>query len=146
MASRQAIQTVIGFDFGLKNIGIAVGQVITKTATPIATLVAQDGAPQWSQIQNIIDEWQPDLLLVGMPVHMDGSEHDITKAAKRFGNRLHGRFNIQVDWVDERLTSYEAEKQITDLKKASHNDKLSVDSLSAKLIVEQWFEQHHHND
>ena len=132
---------VLGFDFGLKKIGVAVGQVVTRTATPVATLKAQDGAPQWSQIQAIIDEWHPKLLLVGLPLHMDGSEQAITKAAKRFGNRLNGRFKIPVEWVDERLTSDEAERQITDLKISSHNDKLSVDSLSAQLIIEQWFEQ-----
>lgn len=139
----RSVKTVLGFDFGLKRIGVAVGQLVTKTATPIATLQAQDGAPSWADIEHLIGEWSPDLLIVGLPVHMDGTEQALTRAATRFGNRLKGRFQLPVEWVDERLTSYEAEKQITDLKKSAHNDKLSVDSLSAQLIVEQWFEQQH---
>ncbi len=132
---------VLGFDFGLKNIGVAVGQSITATATPIATLKAQDGAPQWLQIQTLIDEWRPAILLVGLPIHMDGKEQAMTQAARRFGNRLNGRFNVPVQWVDERLTSYEAENRMSDVKYSAHTAKLSIDSLSAQLIVEQWFEQ-----
>ena len=141
MPNSESIKTVLGFDFGMKKIGVAVGQSLTGTAQPVATLKAQDGAPQWSQIQTLIDEWRPQMLVIGLPVHMDGSEQDLTKSAKRFGNRLNGRFKLPVDWVDERLTSYQAENELADLKKSSHNDKLSVDSVSAQLIVEQYFEQ-----
>lgn len=134
-------KVVLGFDFGMKNIGVAVGQMVTQTATPVATLKAQDGAPRWQEVQKLIDDWQPQLLLVGLPLHLDGTEQSLTQAAKRFGNRLHGRFKLPVEWVDERLTSHEAEMRISDLKISSHNDKLSVDSLAAQLIIEQWFEQ-----
>ena len=141
MPDRKKNHTVLGFDFGLKNIGVAVGQTITHSARPLTTLTAQDGAPQWQQIRKLIDEWQPDVLLVGLPLHMDGQEQDLTRAARRFANRLHGRFAIQVELVDERLTSCEAESRISDLNSPPLNDKLSIDSVSAQIIVEQWFEQ-----
>jgi len=140
------VNCVLGFDFGMTKIGVAVGQRITMNASPLGLLKAQDGAPQWGQVETLIQEWAPQLLLVGYPVHMDGSEQFVTKAAKRFGNRLSGRFQLPVEWVDERLTSYEAEHYLSDLLQGdigSHreSDKLNVDSLSAKLIIEQWFNE-----
>lgn len=141
MPESQVIKTVLGFDFGMKNIGVALGQSLTGTARPVATLQAQDGAPQWQEIQALINDWQPQLLLVGLPLHMDGSEQMLTKAARRFGNRLHGRFKLPVEWVDERLTSFEAEMHLSDLKPVDTNDKLSIDSVSAQLIVQQYFKQ-----
>jgi len=136
-----AIKTVLGFDFGLTKIGVAVGQSVTKSASPLALLKAQDGAPQWSQIQDLLDQWSPQLLIVGNPLQLDGSEQTISKAAKRFGNRLTGRFQLPVVWVDERFTSAEAESLMADLNKNQESDKLNIDSLSAKLIIEQWFQQ-----
>ncbi|MDX1810471.1 MAG: Holliday junction resolvase RuvX [Gammaproteobacteria bacterium] len=141
MPDRLNTKVILGFDFGMKNIGVAVGQGLTKTATPLPPLKAQDGAPRWQEIQTLIDQWQPQLLLVGLPLHMDGAEQDVTRAARRFGNRLNGRFHLPVEWVDERLSSYEAEALISDLKNQGHSDKLSIDSVSAQLIVEQWFQQ-----
>jgi len=135
------IKTILGFDFGLTKIGVAVGQMVTKTASPLTLLPAQDGAPQWSVVQQLIDEWSPQLLIVGYPLHMDGSEQAVTKAAKRFGNRLTGRFQLPVAWVDERLSSHEAELYLADLNKSSESDKLNLDTISAKLIIEQWFNQ-----
>jgi len=132
------IKTVVGFDFGMKRIGVAVGQIVTRTATPLPLIKAQDGAPKWDEVKIILDEWQPQLLIVGLPVHMDGTEQLLTKAAKRFGNRLNGRFNLPVEWVDERLTSYEAESMVEELGIKLNEDDLNIDSLSAKLIVEQW--------
>lgn len=135
----QKISTVLGFDFGMKRIGVAVGQSITETATPLPLLPAQDGAPNWVDVKAVLEEWKPQLLLVGLPVHMDGTEQLLTKAAKRFGNRLNGRFNLPVEWVDERLTSYEAEQMVDTFDIKLDGRHLNIDSLSAKLIVEQWF-------
>lgn len=140
------VKTVLGFDFGMTKIGVAVGQRITMQASPLGLLKAQDGAPQWKQVESLIDEWKPQLLIVGSPVHMDGSEQIMTKAAKRFGNRLSGRYQLPVEWVDERLTSYEAEHCLFELtqgnsKSVSESDKLNIDSISAKLIIEQWFNE-----
>ena len=133
------IKTVLAFDFGLKRIGVAVGQSLTQTAKPLPLLKAQDGAPKWDQIQQLIDEWQPQILVVGLPVHMDGTTQDVTKLATRFGNRLNGRFHLPVEWVDERLTSYEAELMLDDLNINPSNDKIGIDSVSAMLILEQYF-------
>ncbi|HFE37163.1 MAG TPA: Holliday junction resolvase RuvX [Gammaproteobacteria bacterium] len=136
------IITLLGFDFGLKKIGVAVGKTVTGIASPLQRLDARDGAPQWGSIQQLIAEWQPQLLVVGYPLHMDGSEQEITKAAKRFGNRLAGRFQLPVVWVDERLSSYEAEQYLFGSKKNAQNDKLNLDSISAKLIIEQWLNEY----
>ena len=135
------IKTILGFDFGLTKIGVAVGQMVTKTASPLTLLSAQDGAPQWTDVQQLIEEWSPQLLIVGYPLQMDGTEQAVTKAAKRFGNRLAGRFQLPVEWVDERLSSYDAELYLADLNISSESDKLNLDTISAKLIIEQWFNQ-----
>ena len=139
--TKREIKVVLGFDFGTKRIGVAVGQTVTQTATPLPLLKAQDGAPKWDQIQILIDEWRPQILIVGLPVHMDGTEQLLTKAAKRFGNRLNGRFNLPVEWVDERLTSYEAESLVGEYNIKLNDQQLNIDSFSAKLILEQWFSQ-----
>ena len=122
----------------MKRIGVAVGQVITSSASPLPLLAARDGIPDWDKIQKLISEWQPQILLVGLPLNMDDSEQKMTKASRRFGNRLNGRFRLPVEWVDERLTSVEAETMLADLKSQASGDNMNVDSLSAKLIVEQW--------
>lgn len=133
-------ETVLAFDFGLKRIGVAVGQSLTKSAKPLPLLLAQDGAPQWAKVQQLIDDWLPKKLVVGLPVHMDGSEQDLTKSARRFGNRLNGRFHLPIEWVDERLTSYEAELMLKDLNLFSTHEKISIDSVSAMIMLEQYFQ------
>lgn len=132
-------QTVLAFDFGMKRIGVAVGQTITTVANPLPVLSAKDGIPQWQQVQDLIDTWQANLLIVGQPLNMDGSDQFITNAAKRFGNRLKHRFNLPVEHVDERLTTIAA-------REWAYADKsrraISIDSIAAKLILEAWLEQH----
>lgn len=135
------VKIVLGFDFGLKRIGVAVGQMITGTATPLPLLPARDGAPDWQKVKALIDEWQPQILLVGLPLNMDDTEQETTHLAKRFGNRLNGRFNLPVEWVDERLSSVEAEAILLETKTTAGRTQMNIDSLSAKIIVEQWFEQ-----
>lgn len=133
-------QTILAFDFGLNSIGCAVGQSITGTAQPLAAFKAQDGIPNWEAIGTLLKEWQPDLLVVGLPLNMDGSEQALTQRAKKFANRLHGRFQLQVTLHDERLTTVEARAEIFSRGgfKALKKDK--VDSISACLILESWFE------
>ncbi|MGX2948853.1 Holliday junction resolvase RuvX [Frederiksenia canicola] len=133
-------QTILAFDFGLNSIGCAVGQSITGTAQPLAAFKAQDGIPNWEAIGTLLKEWQPDLLVVGLPLNMDGSEQPLTQRAKKFANRLHGRFQLQVTLHDERLTTVEARAEIFSRGgfKALKKDK--VDSISACLILESWFE------
>lgn len=122
--------TVLAFDFGLRNIGVATGQAITRTAGEVTTLRARDGVPDWSAIDALIREWQPDVLLVGLPLNMDSSMSDMAKRAARFGRRLGARYHIAVELVDERLTSFEARGLSNDLD-AQH-------AIAARLIAESF--------
>lgn len=134
-------QTILAFDFGTYSIGCAVGQSITGTAQGLLSFKAQDGIPNWDQIGKVIAEWQPDLLVVGLPLNMDGTEQPLTQRARKFGNRLNGRFNLPVAFQDERLTTVAAKSEIFSRGgyKALKKDK--VDSISACLILESWFEE-----
>lgn len=134
-------RTLLGFDFGMKNIGIAVGQELTSTANPLTAIKARDGIPDWEQIRKLLDEWKPQLLIVGLPLNMDGTEQEMTAAARRFGNRLNGRFNIPVEWQDERLTTYEALDQMGIRSKMDSRQRSDVDQLSAQLILQSWLNQ-----
>ena len=142
-------QTILGFDFGTKKIGIAVGQSITQTVTPLITLASQNQKPDWETIEKLIKEWQPNILVVGLPVHLDGEEQAMTQAAKKFGNRLNGRFQLPVEFMDERLSSYEAEQRLREIHAMQKNNRkkqtnkrqspMDIDKIAAQLIVESWF-------
>lgn len=136
-----AARTILGFDFGMKNIGIAVGQELTSTANPLTAIKARDGIPDWEQIRKLLDEWKPALLVVGLPLNMDGTEQEMTAAARRFANRLHGRFNLPVEWQDERLSTYEALDQMGIRSKMDSRQRSDVDQLSAQLILQSWLNQ-----
>ena len=131
-------KTLLAFDFGTYSIGCAVGQSITGTAQGLPAFKAQDGIPNWAQIEKVIAEWQP--------LNMDGTEQPLTQRAKKFGNRLQGRFNLPVAFQDERLTTVEARSEIFSRGgyKALKKDK--VDSISACLILESWFENNESGD
>ena len=129
---------VLAFDFGTQRIGVAVGQSVTGTASPLPALKANDGIPNWDQIAALIAEWQPQQLLVGLPLNMDGSESDMSARAKKFANRLHGRFGLTVQLWDERLSSFEARGEMLARGIVNFKDG-KVDSLSACLILEGWF-------
>ncbi|MEX2488322.1 MAG: Holliday junction resolvase RuvX [Pseudomonadales bacterium] len=121
---------VMGFDFGTRRIGIAVGQKLTGTATAVATIYARDGTPDWAEIEQIVDEWEPGLFVVGLPLNMDDTESDMSLRATKFARRLSGRFNIPYVTMDERLSSFEA---------AEHEaDGDEIDSMAARLILETW--------
>lgn len=134
-------RTLLGFDFGLKNIGVAVGQELTQTANPLTVIRARDGIPDWDKIEALLDEWQPQLLIVGLPLNMDDSEQEMTAASRRFGHRLHGRFQIPVEWQDERLSTYEALDQLGIRNKMQSNKRGDVDRISAQLILQSWLNQ-----
>lgn len=134
-------RTILGFDFGMKNIGIAVGQELTRTANPLTAIKARDGIPDWDQIAKLLSEWQPALLIVGLPLNMDGTEQEMTAAARRFGNRLHGRFQLPVEWQDERLSTYEALDHLGIRSKMDSRQRRDVDQLSAQLILQSWLNQ-----
>lgn len=134
-------QTLLAFDFGTRHIGVAVGQSITGTAEPLAALKANDGIPNWNEIAELIKEWQPDQLVVGLPLNMDGSASAMTQRAEKFSRRLHGRFGLQVATMDERLSSFEARGTIIEQTGSRNFKQQNVDSLSAQLILESWFNQ-----
>lgn len=133
--------TILGFDFGTKSIGVAVGQAITGTASPLTALQAREGIPDWHVVEALIKEWQPARIVVGLPLNMDGTEQPLTQRARKFGNRLHGRFGIAVDFQDERLTSTAAREQLFNQGGFRKLEKGKVDSHAALLIVEDYLNQ-----
>ena len=131
---------LLGFDFGKKSIGVAVGQEITGTASPLPALAARDGIPDWSQIEVIYQEWQPQLVIVGLPLNMDGTDQTMTHAARKFGHRLHNKFKITVNFYDERLTTADAKTRLFELGGYKKLKKDKIDSVSACLIIEGWMD------
>lgn len=123
---------VLGFDFGMKYIGVATGQEITKTASPLKSLQAKDGIPDWDEVANLIKEWAPQALIVGNPINMDGTTQEITNCANKFAGRLKHKFKLPVHMVDERLTTWEAKQRLTDANIAKCN------AEAAAIITEQW--------
>ena len=136
----KAPQTLLGFDFGTKSIGVATGQMITATAQPIDAIKANDGIPNWETVEKVLKEWQPDLVVVGLPLNMDGTEQAITQRAKKFANRLNGRFGVKTALQDERLTTASAKEFIFERGGFKALDKGKIDSISAALILESWME------
>ena len=132
-------QTLLGFDYDTKRVGVAVGQDITRTVTPLTTLHSQNNKPDWDAISKLITEWQPDRLVVGLPLHLDGSVQALTERVQRFGNQLKGRYNLPVEMVDERLTSHEAETELA--ARGGKTAKAEIDALAAALILQSWLDQ-----
>ena len=130
-------RTLLGFDFGRKRIGVAVGQRLTETATALSTINARDGKPDWPAITRLLEEWKPDALVVGIPYHMDGSEQEMTRAARRFCRQLEGRYRLPVYEADERLSSYIVESALSEPRKAGRE----IDPLAAQVILQDWLQQ-----
>ena len=103
--------SILAFDFGLKHIGVAVGQTQVYSASALCTIKATQGKPDWQHLEQLVVEWNPALLLVGLPLNMDGSASDMSGKAEKFSRRLHARINIPVELVDERLSSFEANQR-----------------------------------
>ena len=136
---------VLAFDFGLARIGVAVGQSITSTASPLETLAAKQGVPDWSKIESLILTWKPNLLLIGEPINMDTSDQLITKKARKFANQLHGRFGLKTELMDERLSSVAAREEIFEYGGYNKLKKTKIDSVAAALILESWFSVQNHS-
>ncbi|NND66003.1 MAG: Holliday junction resolvase RuvX [Halioglobus sp.] len=136
-----AARTVMAFDFGLRQIGVAVGNSQFRTSQPLAIQRAKEGQPNWDAVAALIEEWQPNLLLVGDPLNMDGSESELSRRARRFGQRLHGRFGLPVELVDERLTSFEAKQASAEQGHGGDYKRQPVDSLAAQLILDSWLRE-----
>lgn len=126
------VELVFGFDFGIKRIGMAMGNTLTGQAQPLAVIQAIDNAARFKQIGDLISEWRPARLIVGEPRHPDGAEHEMTLRCRRFANQLHGRFNLPVELVDERYSSAVI---------ASKRGEL-IDAKAASIILQQYFDDH----
>lgn len=129
------VDIVLGFDFGIKRIGIAMGNTLTGQAQPLRVLDAVDNTTRFKIIGDLINEWQPARLIVGEPRHPDGAEHDMTLRSRRFANQLHGRFNLPVVMVDERYSSV--------VLKAGRGER--IDDKAAAIILQQYFDDHANN-
>ncbi|WP_312980650.1 Holliday junction resolvase RuvX [Atlantibacter sp.] len=134
--------TLLAFDFGTKSIGVAIGQRITGTARPLTAIKANDGTPDWTRLEKLLKEWQPELVVVGLPLNMDGTSQPLTDRARKFANRLHGRFGVKVELQDERLSTVEARAGLFERGGFRALNKGSVDSASAVIILESYFENH----
>jgi len=132
---------VLGLDYGTKRIGIATGQTITNTASPVTTLTQVNGLPDWDGIEQQIQQWSPDALIVGIPYHTDGTESEMTKSALAFSNELEHRFSIPIYRVDETLSSYAAEEILKKNTKIGKHNKHEVDKMAAAVIVQSWLNQ-----
>ena len=133
--------TVLAFDFGERRIGVAVGEIQLGMAHPLATIEAESNDDRFARIEKLLAEWHPVLLLVGLPLAMDGSEHAMTALARRFAQRLEGRYGIETRLVDERLTSVEAERQVREMGRDVRTSRAKVDQLAARLILESYLNQ-----
>ena len=149
-------ETLLGFDFGIKRIGVAIGTWAdggrVHTARPLTTIAAEDNATRFAAIDKLIAHWQATRLVVGEPCHMDGTEHELTARCGRFANQLRGRFKLPVERVDERLSSVEAESTLdasrsvsTGRQKAGEQYKQQLDAEAARVILERWMAQQIHS-
>ena len=131
--------SALGFDFGLKRTGVAIGQTITSTASPVTTVVSKEkGQANFLELDKLVTEWKPDALVVGIPLNMDGSEQPLTQAAKTFANSLKKRYHLPVYGVDERLSTIEAKEQLFEkggYRKLKSNE---IDHYAAVLILNTW--------
>lgn len=136
------LRLLLGFDYGTKQIGVAVGQAITGQARELCVLKAQNGVPDWSQLEKLVKEWQPDAMVVGLPLNMDGTPSEMSERAARFARRLHGRFNLPVHTHDERLTTFEAKGHRLAQGQRDGYRQRPVDALAAALLLEGWLTEH----
>ena len=134
--------TVMGFDFGTVRIGVAVGETLTGLAHPLTMIASEPIAQRFEQIGALLADWQPHQIIVGLPTSLDGVEHEMTQRCRRFGNQLHGRFNLPVAWVDERLSSAEAEQRLQQAGQSVRSAKAHVDAVAAQILLQQWLDQH----
>jgi putative Holliday junction resolvase len=128
----------MAFDFGLRQIGVAVGNCLLGTSQPLPILRAKEGVPDWRAVEGLINEWRPDLLVVGDPLHMDGSDSELCERARKFGRRLHGRLGLPVTMTDERLSSFEAKQNSREQGHRGNFKEQPVDSYAAELILQTW--------
>tara|TARA_B100000900_G_scaffold330551_1_gene291088 strand:+ start:575 stop:967 length:393 start_codon:yes stop_codon:yes gene_type:complete len=126
---------IVAFDYGTKKIGVAVGQTETYTSSPLQIIYNEHEKTNWSEINILIDEWNPDLILVGKPINMDGTESDIMKRVDNFFKKLEKISNVDCEYIDERLTTFEAKEILGEDRVAE------VDAHAAKILIDNWFDR-----
>lgn len=134
--------TLLAFDFGIKRIGVAVGENLLGRARTLATIAAEDKDTRFGAIARLIEEWQPQTLVLGLPLAEDGSEHELTARARRFGHQLEGRFHLPVALVDERYSSREADTRLAAVGLSWQARKRRVDAAAAQIILQDYFDTH----
>ena len=132
--------TVMAFDFGEKRIGVATGETVLKVAHPLTTINTEENEVKFSQIEKLIQEWRPALLVVGLPMHMNGESHLLTQLSKKFAQRLEGRFSLAVVMVDERLSSVEAAQNLSAAGVKGTKQKAMLDAVAAQSILQSYFD------
>jgi putative pre-16S rRNA nuclease len=135
---KQSPESVLAFDFGLRQIGVATGNTLLGTTQALPILPAREGIPVWQQLEQVIREWAPDLVVVGDPINMDGSDSELAQRARKFARRLEGRFGLKVVLVDERLSSFAAKQEQRELGHKGDFKKQPIDSQAAQIILETW--------
>ena len=125
---------IIAFDYGEKKIGVAVGHTSTNTSSPLQIIFNKDNNTNWTSISSLLDEWKPDLILLGKPLNMDGSDSEIMKKVDKFYKELKSIYDADIEFVDERLTTFEAREILKDEK---HDN---VDAHAAKILIDNWFD------
>ena len=125
---------IVAFDFGTKKIGVAVGQTATYTSSPLQIIINKDNKVNWSEISILLNEWNPELIIVGKPLNMDGTDSEIMKQVEKFYEKLKNTFDVNLEYIDERLTTFEAKQILED------TDIDQVDAIAAKILIDNWFE------
>ena len=138
---RASKQALLGFDYGEARLGVAVGYTATGMTHPLVTLKVKNDQPDWQQVEKLIEEWNPGSLIVGLPLNMDGSANEMTAKARKFGNRLNGRYNLPIHMVDERLTTRIASEALAETGLASRKHKAVIDQLAAQHILQTYLSQ-----
>jgi putative Holliday junction resolvase len=133
--------TFLGFDYGSRHLGVAVGGSASGMAEPLATASVRAGIPDWAMLDRLVKEWQPTALIVGLPLNMDDSENAMTRAARKFGHRLQARYNLPVHMVDERLTSVDAKNTLVESRVPWKQRKAKVDKLAAQNILQAYLDE-----
>ncbi|MGC7405094.1 Holliday junction resolvase RuvX [Pandoraea pneumonica] len=133
--------TVLAFDYGERRIGVAIGNLLIREARALTVLANLNREVRFAETGKLVAEWQPELIVVGLPCHPDGTPHEMTAQAKRFGNQVNGRFNVPVVWVDERYSSVAAAAALAEAG-VKVSQKTSLDAEAARIILQQYFDEH----
>ena len=125
---------IVAFDFGTKKIGVAVGQTATHTSSPLQVILNKDDKVNWNEINILLNEWKPELIIVGKPLNMDGTDSEIMKKVEKFYEKLKNTYDVNLEYIDERLTTFEARQILED------TNINNVDANAAKILIDNWFE------